>query len=57
MPLYNYEFKELMMEKINKHHESQKEKIITVILPQIEDTGVVSPAKRIEDARIRNGSS
>jgi hypothetical protein len=45
MPLYNYEFKELMMEKINKHHESQQPKIITVILPQVEDTGVV-PIKK-----------
>ena len=54
MPLYNFEFKELIMDKINQHQES---KPTFVVIEKMPSTGKVPPRKTIEDARTSNGSN
>ncbi len=47
MPLYNYEYKELVLEKINKHQESRQTQI-HVIMEPIQNSEIV-PTKNIQE--------
>lgn len=53
MPLYNYEFKELVMDKIQKHQESRS---YTVVMEPIQDSPLVPPLPKREGVANANNN-